>query len=453
MPIRRTFEPFILLFGDVLFFGVALWATLLLRYLELPSEALFILHLVPFSLLFLFSVAVYFVAGLYDKQLVAVQERLPQTLFRAHLATVIGGALLFFAVPYFGIAPKTNLFIFLVVSWLFALLWRFVLFPLLARPRREQAVMIGSGSEVEELVRELNENVRSRIRVVDVIGVDELMYAAQQSALIVRMKEERITVCLVDTADPRYQTLLPFFYNLLFLDVPVRYVDLWQMYEEVFDRIPSIALEQGWFMDVFTEEKKWIYLIPKRLFDLCGALVFGTLTLILIPFIFLATRLSGDAGPLFLKQQRIGRYNVPMVALKFRTMAVDNQASDRWMHEETHRVTAVGAVLRRFSIDEFPQVLNIIRGELSLIGPRNDIVGLGARLAEAIPYYNTRYVVLPGISGWAQVNQRYAPGNVSPQSIEETKVRLTYDLYYLKHRSLMLDGIIALKTLRRMFFR
>ncbi|HQT82867.1 MAG TPA: sugar transferase, partial [Candidatus Paceibacterota bacterium] len=101
----------------------------------------------------------------------------------------------------------------------------------------------------------------------------------------------------------------------------------------------------------------------------------------------------------------------------------------------------------------FPQFINILKGELSLIGPRNDIEALGIRLADAIPYYMARYSVRPGITGWAQINQRYEPGNVSPQSIKETKVRLAYDFYYLKHRSFGLDIVIALKTLKRMFFR
>ena len=90
---------------------------------------------------------------------------------------------------------------------------------------------------------------------------------------------------------------------------------------------------------------------------------------------------------------------------------------------------------------------------MSLIGPRNDMVVLGERLAEALPNYNFRYSVTPGITGWAQINQQYEQGHISPQSIEETKVRLAYDFYYLKHRSLGLDIVIALKTIKRMFFR
>ena len=125
-----------------------------------------------------------------------------------------------------------------------------------------------------------------------------------------------------------------------------------------------------------------------------------------------------------------------------------------WSGERaTNRVTRVGDFLRRTSLDEFPQFMNILAGELSLIGPRNDMAALAERLAEALPFYDLRYLVKPGITGWAQINQQYEQGNISPQSIEETKMRLAYDFYYLKHRSLGLDIVIALKTVKRMFFR
>lgn len=104
-------------------------------------------------------------------------------------------------------------------------------------------------------------------------------------------------------------------------------------------------------------------------------------------------------------------------------------------------------------MDEFPQFINVLAGELSLIGPRNDVRSLGERLAASVSYYNIRYIVKPGITGWAQINQQYEQGNISPQSIDETKTRLAYDFYYIKKRSLLLDIIIALKTVKRMFFR
>ncbi|MEL6804403.1 MAG: sugar transferase, partial [Bacteroidota bacterium] len=131
-------------------------------------------------------------------------------------------------------------------------------------------------------------------------------------------------------------------------------------------------------------------------------------------------------------------------------------ASSTWTDEDKKKgneITKVGAVLRKTSLDEVPQIWNILKGEMSLIGPRNDIVGLGARLAEEIPYYNIRNFVKPGVTGWAQTNQHYMGTNISPQSIEESRMRLSYDLYYVKNRSLMLDIEIALRTIKTLLSR
>jgi lipopolysaccharide/colanic/teichoic acid biosynthesis glycosyltransferase len=136
---------------------------------------------------------------------------------------------------------------------------------------------------------------------------------------------------------------------------------------------------------------------------------------------------------------------------KFRSMKFSDEG--KWKGEGENYVTRVGAFLRTTSLDEFPQCVNILSGEVSLIGPRNDLAALAMRLGDAIPYYSIRYIVKPGITGWAQINQQYEPGNISPQSIEETKTRLAYDFYYIKNRSFALDIVIALKTVKRMVFR
>jgi len=169
-----------------------------------------------------------------------------------------------------------------------------------------------------------------------------------------------------------------------------------------------------------------------------------------LPLVYIAIKIE-DGGSIFISQKRIGQHNKPMTVYKFRTM--ERMEHGVWLPESKNKVTKVGNFLRKTSLDEFPQFLNILRGGLSLIGPRNDIVGLGHRLAENLSYYNIRYIIKPGLSGWAQINQHYAPGNISPQSLEENKVRLSYDFYYIKHRSVLLDIIIILKTFKRIFLR
>ena len=147
----------------------------------------------------------------------------------------------------------------------------------------------------------------------------------------------------------------------------------------------------------------------------------------------------------------MGIFNTVLRVYKFRTMSANENGV--WLGESKNIVTRVGAFLRKTSIDELPQVLNILRGEMSLIGPRNDIEGLAMRLAEEIPFYTIRTTIKPGITGWAQTHQQYTPGHISPQSVEETKIRLAYDLYYIKHRSVLLDLNIALRTVKTLLGR
>jgi len=178
--------------------------------------------------------------------------------------------------------------------------------------------------------------------------------------------------------------------------------------------------------------------------------------LLLLPFVAMALKIEDRQAPIFIRQDRLGKFNRPVKVWKLRTMSINDHASATWTKEDKakgNKVTQVGGFLRKTSLDEYPQIWNIIKGEMSLIGPRNDIVGLGARLAEEIPYYNLRNFVRPGISGWAQTHQYYMGDNISPQSLEESRERLSYDLFYVKHRSLLLDLDIALRTIKILISR
>lgn len=175
----------------------------------------------------------------------------------------------------------------------------------------------------------------------------------------------------------------------------------------------------------------------------------------MLPFIYVAMRIEG-AGPLFISQDRIGQFNKPVKVYKIRTMTQNFAGSSTWTNEDAkvgNMVTKVGAVLRKLSIDELPQIYTILKGDMSLIGPRNDITGLGQRLAAEIPYYTIRNFVKPGVTGWAQTYQQYMGTNISPQSLEESRMRLAYDLYYVKNRSLSIDLAIALKTIKTVLSR
>ncbi len=451
MTFSGRFATLLLFLGDIVIFFSALWLTLFTRYGDLPSEELFNIHITAFLPLFALWLLVFFMAGLYGKRILFHKTKLFGAIFGVQLTNVLLAALYFFFVPGIGLQPKTNLFLYLVISLALVLVWRLYIFPRVTTPvSRERAVLVGKGPDIEALRSEVNGNPRYRLSFPLVASPESLRQDYQ--AFEKRLTKERISTFIIDTSDDELRPLLPKFYELAFAGSGYTVLDFHSAYEEVFDRVPLSVLEYDWFLKNIQTTPAVFYPVAKRAVDIVGGLLMGIVTVIATPCIAFLMLFEGR-GPVFIAQERIGQYGRRIVCYKFRSMAKNRRASDTWIGEEENKVTKLGSFLRRTSLDEFPQFVNVLKGEMSLIGPRNDIEGLGRRLAEALPYYNVRYLVPPGITGWAQINQQYEQGNISPQSIEETKMRLAYDFYYIKNRSFALDVVIALKTVKRMLFR
>lgn len=452
--IRRR-ERFVLVVGDVVFLVFSLWLTLLLRHLSVPSWDSYWTHLVPFSLLFVVFIFIFFVAGLYEKHTAFLKRELPGTVLAAQAVNIVLAATFFFLIPYFGIAPKTNLFIYLFVSSSLVILWRLLLFPLFEPKRLNKTIVIGTGKELEEVVEEIQHSGRYRWEVMEVIDMAHIQNPNEvQKKVLKHVVGGDVSNIVIDMHGRYADMLTPLFYNLTFVQSQVHIVNLGKLYEEMFDRVPLSQLDHDWLLDNLESNRRPIYDAAKRGIDITLSLAVMLVLVVITPLVYLAIRFEGK-GDLFIQQERMGKNGRKINILKFRTMTHNKSASSEWTIEEKqdNKVTRVGALLRKTSIDELPQVFAVLKGDVSFIGPRSDIVGLAERLVEAIPFYNARYKVTPGISGWAQINQRYAPGNISPQSIEESRVRLAYDLYYVKHRSLWLDIAIALRTIKTLVVR
>lgn len=215
------------------------------------------------------------------------------------------------------------------------------------------------------------------------------------------------------------------------------------VYEELLGRVPIHHLQADWLLRSFIDEARvsTFYEWAKRGLDILGGLL-GTLgTLLLLPFVGLAIYLE-SGRPIFFLQERAGRGGRPFRIIKFRTMrpAPPEEEQGKWADDDAHRITRVGAFLRRTHLDEFPQFINVLRGEMSLVGPRPEQPSLVAELEKQIPFYRARLLVKPGVTGWAQINYGYVA------TVYETEIKLEYDLYYIKHRSLLFDLSIILRT-------
>ena len=209
--------------------------------------------------------------------------------------------------------------------------------------------------------------------------------------------------------------------------------------------IPLYRLSQTWlFQEGFQIAREPVFERLKRVSDIALALFGLTFALPLYPLIAAAIWLE-DRGPVFFRQSRMGRNHVPFEILKFRTMRAD-AGGDRYTSAHDTRVTRVGRFLRASRLDEVPQLWNVLRGDMSLIGPRAEWVELVRDYEQKIPLYYFRHLVRPGITGWAQVNYPYGA------SLDDTLRKLEYDLYYIRYFSFVLDASIVLKTIHVMLF-
>jgi len=189
-----------------------------------------------------------------------------------------------------------------------------------------------------------------------------------------------------------------------------------------------------------------LYQLYTRIFDVIFA-VCGLLSLVVIlPFLFLFN-LIWNKGPLFYNQERVGRNGVPFNIVKLRTMVVNAEQNGAvFASTNDSRITTFGKLLRKSRLDEVPQFINVLKGEMAVIGPRPERPVFVDKIAASIPMYQTRHVIKPGLTGWAQVNYSYG------KNLEDSLMKLRYDLYYIKHRSLFLDINITVKTFSTVLF-
>ena len=443
MKILNRREPIILFAGDLMAFSIALWVALALRYGAIPSADLLAQHWAPFSFLFILWIFVFFVAGLYEKHTLVFKGKLPSLILNTQVANSLLAVVFFYLLPSFGITPKIVLAVYLVVSFLLIIIWRVSIVPRFGFRNRENAILIGAGDEMQELKEEMNGNERYNLKFVSSVNLNQLDGIAFQEEVVEKIYSEGVTSVVIDLKHEKADAILPSLYNLIFSNV--RFLDMYKVYEEVFDRVPLSLVGYNWFLENISFSPHTMYDTLKRMMDVAIASALGIVSLIFYPFVFVAIKLE-DGGPVFITQERIGVGNRIIKLWKFRSMRGSD--AGKWVTEGDDRITHVGKFLRKSRIDELPQLWNIIRGDLSLIGPRPDIVAMGKKLADELPYYTVRNLIKPGLSGWAQIKQ-----DIAPQSLEETRERLAYDLYYLKNRSFILDLTIALKTMKTLLSR
>jgi len=309
----------------------------------------------------------------------------------------------------------------------------------------KRLLIIGSGSGVLDLIRDIRIGHGGGYEVTGVVhdADDQPFYGGvpvlgRSTDLHEIVAEHRPDIVVLAPGPNRPQT----FGRLLeAAEAGFRVVELAQFYEHAYGRVPVRDLTRAWFMSVLHLYQRPYPKVAKRSVDLIGSCVLLIVTLPLLPLLALLVRRS--PGPIILRQLRLGEHGKLFTIFKFRTMYVDAEAHGMavWSHADDPRVTPVGGIMRRLRLDELPQLWNVVRGDMSLVGPRPERPEFLAELNATVPFWTRRHLVKPGLTGWAQVRQGYTA------SAEATSDKLSYDLWYIRHRSLTVDIAICLRTL------
>lgn len=447
MYTRRKLKFPILVIGDIVLLYGSLFAMLWLRYPEASSVTHALRsHVVPFSILFIFWILAFVSLDLYEPSVTKNEFTFTKRLARATLMNALFGIILFYGIPSFQITPRVNLFLVLAFSAGSIFVWRHVFNGIIARSNADRVMFFGITDEVSRLAQYLRTNPQYAFQPVLFITTKPSASSADPQPtyplnhtikdLIKRFSVDTI-VAAEDIADNKM--LARVFFDVLPLGV--RFINFPNFYEMITGKIPVFRINELWFLENFVRVKNAWYERVKRVLDLVLAAA------LCVPFFILTPLIAGcialdSRGPIFYRQKRVGKGGVSIEIIKFRSMIADAETGKAlWADENDPRVTRVGTILRKTRLDELPQLINVLRGEMSFIGPRPERPEFVARLEKEIPFYQMRHLVTPGLTGWAQINFPYGA------SVTDAMEKLQYDFYYIKHRSLALDISILLRTI------
>jgi len=451
---RQSFKNFSLFFGDVAVFYFSLFLTLVIRHERDASVTFFWKqHVFSFTFLGAIWIVIFFLNNLYNysSALIRITNfEFFKGYLRSMALNVVVMIIFFYFNSYFTITPKTNLALFVVIFTLLFLFWRFVHANILVRtmPINNILLIDLSGVALPLAQRIIDNPIRGhRLRAVIQQGTEH--YARLEDIKIFNdieqletvVAQENIATIIVDNA--LHHSMQMNWYQFLSRGISV--VDVSTFWEEFSQEIPVTITNPFWFLGGLRNAQKQGYEFIKRAIELVLSSILGLFCLPFLPCILFGIKLT-SSGPIFYAQKRVGKNGKEFTLFKFRTMTNDAEKDGpQWSKKNDSRVTMIGKFLRHTHLDEIPQLWNIFRGELSLIGPRPERPEFTQELEREIPYYALRSLVRPGLTGWAQINYCYG------SSREDAIKKLAYDLYYIKNRSILLDIKIFLKTVAFLF--
>lgn len=439
-----------ILAGDILLVWVALWMALSLRAYAGPDEKslLFHLHLIPFSVIFSVWLLTIGAFGLYELRIMKNGRVFLYRLLQAMALNVVLAITVLYIIP-FSIEPRRNLFMIAALAALFIFLWRSLFNLFIARAPVSRALFCGITREAIMLADFMRAHPQLGYSAVGFISGQTLpapdvrlpsphFFLGEKSlSHIVRDTEaDTIVIAPEMKGDKALVSAL-----LSIIPQGISVAEFPTFHEMLTGKVPHSLIAEVWFLENLIGIKKPAYERAKRATDMALAIIAGIPAFLLFPCIAIAVKLSSP-GPIFFRQKRVGKGGKIFEIIKFRsTHRTSVPKHEGWKKETGNGVyTRVGIFLRKSYLDELPQLINILKGEMSFVGPRPERPEFVERLRQIVPFYDMRLLVLPGATGWAHIHME------NDASVADAPEKMQYDLYYVKNRSLMLDLLIMLRT-------
>lgn len=425
-----------LFLGDVVFAYLALFGTILLGFWGNTNWQIVGQHLLPFSLLYLVWLLLFYIFGLYDLNLIRPKSELLAKTGQCFIGCFAVGLAFFYLVPMFGITPKTNLLINIVIFSALTILWRRLFYTLFSSLYLQNISFLGRGPLADKLAKEIEKHPQ--------LGYKFVKFFNKTQSLKTQIKQSKTNIVVVAQNISNKGKLTDELYKCIPLKVAV--IDLGQAYEIILQKVPIDFVNQDWILRNLAFSDKKVYDKIKRITDIVLSSLLMIITSPIWGGVALAIK-AEDKGPVFYKQTRMGKDGKNFLIWKFRSMVQGaEKKGPKWAEKNDKRVTKTGQILRKFHLDEFPQLLNVLLGDISLTGPRPERPEFIKKLEEQIPHYHLRHLIKPGFTGWAQVKFiQYA------RSTNESHEKFQHDLYYIKNRSFLVDLGILLKTFQLFF--
>lgn len=427
----KNYRKLLLFLGDTTLLVLSFFITVFIKGQFTLSDSLINEMLLPFVIPAAACAITLYAVDLYDFRFVRPISSNLWRLAVVMIASPVISIILFYTLNLFSVAPKLTLAAYFLSFGLLFIIWRRMFYKIFSKSFKNKTVVWGTSQAADHLFTEMAHHPHR--------GYEPMLHVKELNDLITALENRNFKILVIDDSLELPDELIDVVFSK-----KITVLSLQETYEDVLQKVPLETVNETLFIKNIQHHRG----VSTLFYRVVEYIVAIPILLLLSPILILVAIAikCEDKGPIFYKQSRIGLLGQEFMLYKFRSMTISSGDNfGEWAVKNDPRVTKVGKIIRRLHIDELPQMINVLLGDITLVGPRPDATAFGLGLKEQIPHYHLRSIVKPGFTGWAQIKYR------AGASVDDFTDRFQYDLYYIKHKEFFFDIGILVRTLQIIF--